>query len=544
MPHQFSRRRFFGGALAAAPLERSLRIFLPHESTNSRSDAAFELRERVAREQSRRPAASMTANGDETSLPDWIGCFTKGLPQNRFGEVEPGAYAALLSAIKSGKHADFERIPRGGGRKLNNPQSAFAFHLEGGDPHTFDIPPAPSITSPIAAKETSELYWQALCRDVPFSSYDKSADVGAAAKDLDATPQTVFRGPTKGDSAGPYVSQFLLKPIPYGSGKIEQRYRAPVEQSDFITTFAEWSQIQSGFPPWRKASYDPTPRYIRNGRDLAEYAHYDFAYQAYLGAALILANSGPSSVLNCNQFKGSGNPYRYSTVEEGFTTFGPAEAVDWLGRVTTLALKAAYCQKWMVHRRLRPEALGGLIQKTRAGIRPYPIHSSLLESGAVDAVFSRMGSYLLPQAYPEGCPLHPSYPAGHAAIAGACSTVLKACFDGEMLLPGCVEPDAEGLKLIMCSKYSPTVGDEINKLAFNVAMGRNWAGIHYRSDAIAGLQLGEEVGISVLQDLACTYTEDFKGFSFKRFDGTNVHVMPKGSWPTGEPITGTLNGSS
>ena len=528
MSYPFSRRKFFGGALAVAPLARGLKIFPLEESMNSRSDAAFELRERVAREQSKRSAASMTANGDETSLPDWIGCFTKGLPQNRFGDVEPGAYAALLTAIKSGKPADFERVPRGGGRKLNNPQAAFSFHLEGGDPHTFDIPPAPSITSPTAAQETSELYWQALCRDVPFSSYDKSSVVAEAAKHLGATPKTVFRGPTKGDLAGPYVSQFLLKPIPFGSSKIEQRYRVPVEGSDFMTTFSEWSQIQSGFPPWRGALYDPASRYIRNGRDLAEFAHYDFAYQAYLAAALILINGGPSSILNCNQFKSASNPYRYSTVEEGFTTFGPAEVVDWLGRVTTAALKAAYYQKWMIHRRLRPEALGGLIHKTRAGIQPYPIHSSFVASKAVDAIFARTGSYLLPQAYPEGCPLHPSYPAGHAAIAGACSTILKACFDGEMLLPGCVEPDAEGLKLIPCSKYSPTVADEINKLAFNVAMGRNWAGIHYRSDAMAGLQLGEEVGISVLQDLACTYTEEFKGFSFKRFDGTNVHVTPKG----------------
>jgi hypothetical protein len=528
MPHQFSRRRFFGGALAAAPLERSLRIFLPDESTNSRSDAAFELRERVAREQSRRPAASMTANGDETSLPDWIGCFTKGLPHNHLSEVEPGAYAALLSAIKSGKHADFERIPRGGGRKLNNPQSAFTFHLEGGDPHTFDIPPAPSLASETAAKETSELYWQALCRDVPFSNYAKSPIIAEAAKHLGATPKTVFRGPTKGDLEGPYISQFLLKSVPWGSGKIEQRYRVPVEGSDFMTTFSEWFQIQSGFAPWRGASYDPTSRYIRTGRDLAEYAHYDFAYQAYLAAALILINSGPSSVLNCNQFKSASNPYRYSTVEEGFATFGPAEAVDWLGRVTTAALKAAYCHKWMVHRRLRPEALGGLIHKTRAGIRSYPIHSTLYESKAVDTVFSRTGSYLLPQAYPEGSPLHPSYPAGHAAIAGACSVVLKACFDGEMLLPGCVEPDAEGLKLSPCFNYSPKVGHEIDKLAFNIAMGRNWAGIHYRSDAIAGLQLGEEVGISVLQDLACTYTEEFGGFALTRFGGTTVHITPNG----------------
>jgi hypothetical protein len=97
-----------------------------------------------------------------------------------------------------------------------------------------------------------------------------------------------------------------------------------------------------------------------------------------------------------------------------------------------------------------------------------------------------------------------------------------------MLLPGCVEPSPDGLSLVARSEYSPTVGDEINKLAFNIAMGRDWAGIHYRSDAIVGLQLGEDVGISVLQDLACTCTEDFKGFSFRRLSGSQIHITPRG----------------
>lgn len=528
MAGNFSRRELFAGAVGVAPLVRFLNLFTTQAVTNSRARTALDLRTSAALSQSRRRLASMITNGDENSLPNRIGCFAKGLPQNRFGEVERGAYDALLTAIKSDKHSDFERIPRGGGRKLNNPQAAFTFHLEGGDPHTFDIPPAPSITSQAAARETSELYWQALCRDVPFLGYDTSPVVRRATEHLGVTPATVFRGPTKGDLAGPYISQFLLKPIPYGPSKIDQRYSVPVPKTDFMTALSEWSQIQSGIPPWREASYDPTPRYIRNGRDLAEYVHYDFPHQAYLGAALILINSGPKSVLNCNQFKSASNPYRYSTIEEGFVTFGQAEVTDWLGRVTTAALKAAYCQKWVVHRRLRPEALGGLIHQTRIGSRKYPIPLSLLQSEAVEAVFSQENSYLLPQAYPEGCPLHPSYPAGHATIAGACSVVLKACFDSSMLLPGCVEPSPDGLSVRSCSNYSPTVGDEINKLAFNIAMGRDWAGIHYRSDCVAGLQLGEDVGISILQDLARTYTEEFKGFSFNRFDGVQIQITPKG----------------
>ena len=528
MAYSFSRRDLFAGALGAIPFVRSLNTFTPGVVEDSRSEAAFELRTRTATLQRRRPIASMDGNGDEDALPKWTACYRKGLPRNQFGEVEPATYKALLVAIGSQRHTDFESIPRGAGRKLNDPQSAFTFHLEGGDPHTFEISLPPTIRSEAAAWEASELYWQSLCRDVSFLAYQSSPTVRQAATHLGSGISRVFRGPTPTHWQGPYVSQFLLKPVPYGSARMEQRYSVPLIRSDFLIALSEWSQIQAGMPPWREAQYDSTPRYIRNGRDLAEYVHYDFPYQAYLNAALILINSGPHSILNCNQFRSDNNPYRYSTGEEGFVTFGQAEVTDWLGRVTTAALKAAYFQKWRVHRRLRPEELGSLLHQTRVGTREFSIHESLRHSPAVEAVFSRTGSYLLPQAYPEGCPLHPSYPAGHAAIAGACSVVLKACFDGSMLLPGCVEPTGDGLSLVPCSGYSPTVGDEIDKLAFNIAMGRNWAGIHYRSDADAGLRLGEEVGISILQDLACTYTEDFKGFSFKRFDGTRIRITPRG----------------
>ena len=106
--------------------------------------------------------------------------------------------------------------------------------------------------------------------------------------------------------------------------------------------------------------------------------------------------------------------------------------------------------------------------------------------------------------------------------------VLKACFDNQMLLPSCVEPSEDGLSLHPCANYSPLIGDEINKLTANIALGRDWAGIHYRSDSVAGLQLGEEVGISILQDLALTYSESFPGFSFNRFDGTRIHVASDG----------------
>src|SRR5207244_680828 len=143
--------------------------------------------------------------------------------------------------------------------------------------------------------------------------------------------------------------------------------------------------------------------YIRDGRDLAEWVHYDVLYQAYLNAAIILLDPGPATELNDHRpVLSPSNPYRTSLVQDGFVTFGPAHVADWLGRVSTAALKAAWCQKWLVHRRLRPEAFGGRVHQARSGAVDYPVHSDLLKSAAVDAVYQRNGSYLLPQAFPEG----------------------------------------------------------------------------------------------------------------------------------------------
>jgi hypothetical protein len=158
------------------------------------------------------------------------------------------------------------------------------------------------------------------------------------------------------------------------------------------------------------------------------------------------------------------------------------------------------------------------------GAAKYPIHPDLLNSAALNAIFAANGTYLLPQAYPEGCPLHPAYPSGHATVSGACSVMLKAFFDENEIVTDCVQASSDGLSLAPYTDTALTVGGEINKLAFNVAMGRDFAGIHYRSDAETGLRLGEDVAIAMLQDLVHTVAEDFAGFQFTRLDGTPVSI--------------------
>lgn len=69
-----------------------------------------------------------------------------------------------------------------------------------------------------------------------------------------------------------------------------------------------------------------------------------------------------------------------------------------------------------------------------------------------------------------------------------------------------------------------TVNGEINKLASNIGLGRNFAGVHWRTDYSDGLRLGEAVALSILSDQKSVYGEDFGGFEITRFDGTNVTV--------------------
>jgi len=105
------------------------------------------------------------------------------------------------------------------------------------------------------------------------------------------------------------------------------------------------------------------------------------------------------------------------------------------------------------------------------------------------------------------------------------ATFLKAFFDESYVIPNPVQPDPrDPTRLIPYEGPPLTVGGELNKLATNLGQGRNWAGIHFRSDAAASLPQAEEVAIAILRDEKLTFKEPFKGFEFTRFDGTKVTI--------------------
>jgi len=526
-----------GGTLSVEKLAEAGKRITPAAPASMparRLAEAFQVRLKAAEQARHLGAGIEKASGEEESLPGRAACYSKGLPHNRAGEVDLKAYDFYLRALRTGRPEDFERIPLGGYVKLANPQSALAFELIGPDCSQVQCPAAPGFASPEQAAEMIELYWQALLRDVPFDGYGSHPVAERAAAELSGlsgfrgpkqdgrvTPGTLFRGFTPGDLAGPYVSQFLWKPIPFLPIRIEQRIRTAVPGVDYMTDFEGWLAIQNGALAGVN-QFDASPRYIRNGRDLGEYAHRDFTYQSCLSAFLIALKAGAPP--------DGGNPYKHSRTQSAFTTFGQPFVLSLLALVTQSGLKACWYQKWIAHRRLRPEEYAGRVEARLGGQDRYPLKNAyplpdgLADSPAVQAVRKRYGTALLPQAYPEGCPTHPSYPAGHAVIAGACVTVIKACLDESYVLPEPVMASADGLSLLPWKGSELTVGGELDKLAANIILGRNHAGLHWRSDAVEGLRLGEEIAIRILEEMSLTGNELFSGFSLRRFDGRRVSV--------------------
>ena len=110
-------------------------------------------------------------------------------------------------------------------------------------------------------------------------------------------------------------------------------------------------------------------------------------------------------------------------------------------------------------------------------------------------------------------------------------TILKAWFKESTKLADLgvtpVQPADDGLSFITYTGADAgelTVGGELNKIAANIALGRNIAGVHWRSDATESLKLGEQIAISILKEARSCYNEDFDGFTLTKFDGTVVTV--------------------
>ena len=530
-------------------------------SSNSanRMNDCFNYRKNMALDE-RINVGPQSDNGDAARCTDFSSSYSKALLHDSLGVPNAAAYASLRSAFATGNSANFANIivgtPGGGGNsKLNGPQGAIAFDLEGLDSHCTVIPAAPSVSSVQTAAEQVEHYWGALLADVPFTDHATNSLAAQAVADMNnlsflrsaannqfpypVTPQNLFRGqfvPGDGNVRGPYISQFMIQPAFFGVQPLEQKYQTFLPAggggSDYMTDLSEYQLIQNGGDSGRPLAFDSILRYVRNGRDLAAYTHVDVLYQAYFVAFLVLAGLGAAP--------NPGNPYIGSLTQKGFGTLGGPDAAGTITEMATRALKAAWFHKWIKDLRMRPEEYGALVHARKTNASPMPqaaaaLHSDVLNSAVLPIIHSNYGSYLLPQAFPEGSPTHPCYPTGHGTVGGACITALKFFFDGSQKIRPLLSaagrdvyvPSTDGLSLDVYTGADSNgldINGELNKLAYNVSFGHGiHAGIHFRSSSYWSILLGEQVALSILQDRAKSYNEPFT-INITKFDGTTATI--------------------
>lgn len=95
-------------------------------------------------------------------------------------------------------------------------------------------------------------------------------------------------------------------------------------------------------------------------------------------------------------------------------------------------------------------------------------------------------------------------------------------------LPPALEASADGRALRRAAQQDRlTVEGELNKLASNIAIGRDWAGVHYRTDATEGLLLGEYVAIGILQEQARSFNPNHS-YNLTLFNGTLIRITRDG----------------
>lgn len=505
---------------------------------------------------------------DQGSDPDGVAMA----PAPRLGRSELCAEMALLYAMMLTRDVNFA--------DLDNPETVIA-----GLSH----PDGSAVTMHDLLAELRKLSWFDPTRTTTgyfggnLTEHEKRRR--ASHWDTDAGPnagltlRSLFRGSTRGAKKGPYLSQFLLVGtgddasmgrIAFGAQGIDQKIRPVEAGKDYLARWDDWLEAQQGAALNRREKVLPDARFVTTGRDLARYVHVDQLYQAYLNACLILLeNKVPTD---------EGNPItqQRSDVAEGFATWGGPHILSLVTEVASRALRAVRRQKFQVHRRARPEVIGARLaqvangqQRTMDAGAVQGLWSMLTElgvgaDGAPDladtarpgvlmlwvtqhnaakgvpsesappkpAIIDPAKNYLLAQAFPEGSPMHPAYGAGHATVAGACVTILKAFFESEKdfvesIKPGVLlEPHGNGLD---SATPAPglTIAMELDKLAANIAIGRNMAGVHFHTDYYDSLRMGERVAVSILEEQMLTYNEPVQ-LSFTSFDGDRIALRTDG----------------
>lgn len=420
--------------------------------------------------------------GPLLNLIDTPRTMTKKLFKKGFASGE-AIKAALALPAGHDRQAAIDNLERLGPRKLVSPSAGALAEL----PPEIALLRPPEDDSIDMAADIAELGALAVCRDLQPDQFPPEI-----INELRRFPghEMAFGDPFQlpGDPIPGFGTVFGRHHVNLGWNQ-HNPWWIQIRDGSYGGTAATHAAIQRGAIPqpqqFRRIlqswSLPPTLR------GLASMAHQD---QPYLPGLFIAFQLSAAQVPLSSRFPALPN-------ETGFVSHGGlvdihcaiAEATR-LAMQWTWALKARECAA-------RPEELW---PDAAAG----KLHPDILAKAPL--IMSRVGPYL-PMTFAEGAPLHSTFPSGHASILSACATVLCAMFkDGRV--------PALGIE---------NLHDEIRHgLWIMQGIGRMAAGLHFRSDMLYGIGVGEAAALHVLR--ARKQAEPLGQTTFTGFFGREIVI--------------------
>ena len=517
---------------------------------DDRLKAAYELQLELAERLLAKGIPEQTCNGDEEDFPVALGNFTKGLGHHATtGEVDPGDWDALLTALASGDPSDFELVPLAGVRKLVNPQSGLAFDTRGERrPRSCQCRRRPTFASAEQAGEIVEHYWMALLRDVNFDDYDGHARGAAASADLNALRRRLQRAEDQAARSRRRPSSATSSRAPSwvptsrsscGSTRrsaceyVERKMRTLAPGIDHMTTFADWLAVQNGVSH-RGPTFDADPAlHPQRPRPRPVGAHRR-ALPGLLqrlpdprhAAGQLGHRRRPRRAVN------PGNPYIGTPTRPASAPCGPPASRRWCARSrpapsrppgtrsgssTAACGPRSYAGRVEVHLNQSPGRYNGILHPSTCSAPTVLDAVAAHNSGTLPAADG------LPRGLPDPSVLQrrPRHRRGR----------VRHHPQGALRHRERRHPATRWCRRRTARRSCPTparpltVEGELNKLASNVATGRNIAGVHWRTDChrVAGSARRSRSACCATSARSSTRAARF---TFTRFDGTQIVISP------------------
>ena len=388
---------------------------------------------------------------------------------------------ALRIAPSTARQVALDTLQRTGFRKLICPSAGIFSHIPS---HILELKP-PADDSRQMAGYLAELGAMALLKNQLPSEWDPK--IVRELSRFDGLVDTLgpFRLP--GDTIAGYTTKFAQHNVNFGwSRALVSPWATLLRLGDYGTTENTHSALMQGSIP-EQQQYNGPIYSLQTLQHYASFAHVDQPFLAPLFWSFQLLDNGAQL----------SSRFPTLTNETGFVTHGgPVDVQCAIAEVTRLGMEWTWKLKGQ-NCRARPEQLWPL---AAAG----ELHPDLWR--LAPTIMQKVGKYL-PQSYAEAAPLHMTWPSGHATIGAATVTLLCAYYKDQSI-------PAMGITSLHA---------ELRHAAWlMLTLGRMAAGVHYRSDCIDGIKVGEEAAIYYIKQRR--QFEPLKPVQFTGFFGRKITV--------------------